>query len=391
LKQSPAAVFAKIIRRDPDAVARVLAENVQALVGGKVDMQLVPRNGPEFAQLFGERELYVFPIEDHHGTPFPSLLAFDLPAAVYSGGAFSLMGPEQIKEVLASGEIPEVLHDSVGEVANIICGAAVHMIRNRVAEAPQFRRGAAFAKKSVGAWPALLAEFGPRVPWEIVACRLSAEGEGRGAIFFAASDGQKGRVTKEEIIAVAGPGPEPESDAEQEEGDDIPLVAGGDADEEAPSEPLPHAPGSKLESREDDADDESMPARAPRLAEAPTGDALDGLRVLVTGHPADPAAAALRSTLEGTGVRVLPAFTTPAQDGAPPDALFVVSRSPVDLRIRLERVPQGRRPPLVVACSDRPTRDLVMAARGAGADDFLVLPTTVERLRGLLGRVPVSV
>ncbi len=430
MKQSPAAIFAKIIRRDPDAVARVLAENVQALVGGKVDMQLVPRNGPEFGQLFGGRDLYVFPIEDHHGTPFPSLLAFDLEAAVYSGGAFSLMGPEQIKEVLSSGEIPEILHDSVGEVANIICGAAVHMIRNRVAEAPQFRRGAAFAKKSVGPWPALLAEFGPRVPWEIVACRLAVEGEARGAIFFAASDGLKGRVTKEEIIAVAGPGPEPEPVAADDDEDDIPLVADdeddADADaamESAPPAPVPpiarkkqedkaaktaggdaHADGNSSSDGDNDGDsggddddddgDEDFDA-PPKKAfapagEAPTNEALDGLRVLVTGHPADPAAAALRSTLEGTGVRVLPAFTAPAQDGAPPDALFVVSRSPVDLRIRLERVPRGRRPPLVVACSDRPTRDLVMAARTAGADDFLVLPTTVERLRGLLGRVPVT-
>jgi hypothetical protein len=390
LKQSPAAIFAKIIRKDPDAVARVLAENVEALVGGKVAMELVPRDAASFSPLFGERELYVFPIEDHHGTPFPALLAFDVPAAVYSGGAFSLMGAEQIKEVLESGEIPEILHDSIGEVANIICGAAVNMIRNRVAEAPQFRRGAGFRKATIGPWPALLAEFGPRVPWEIVACKLSMNGEDRGAIFFAASDGQTGKVTKEEIIAVAGPGPEPEPEPAAEDDDDVSLIPEGPQAEEAVAEQPAPAPRAAAPAPAPAPAPVERPA--PRVPVEPVSDAqLGSIRALVTGHPADPAAAALRSTLEAVGARVLPAFTIPTDQTAPPDAVFVVSRSPVDLSIRLERIPPARRPGLVIACSDRPTRDLVVVARNAGADDFLVLPALPDRLRSLFSRLPQPV
>lgn len=388
MKHSPAHIFARIIRSDPDAVARLLAENVEALVGGKVTMELVPGNGPECAQLFGERELYVFPVEDSSGTPFPSLLAFDLEAAVYTGGAFSLMGVEQIKEVLGTGEIPEGLHDSIGEVANILCGAAVQMIRGRVAEAPQFRRGAGFQKKRVGPWPALLAEFGPRVPWEIVACRLSMNDESRGAIFFGASDGKTGRVTGEEIEAVAGPGPKPDWAA---------------AGQEAVGVDVAHAPEAGPEAQEDEErnfpplegnDDESSRAAAapppPRPAAGRAEPLSDSIRVLVTGNPADPQAAALRSALEATGVRLMPTLTVLTEQSHPPDALFVVSRSPTDLSIRLERVPQGRRPALVVACSDRPTRELVIAARANGADHFLVLPVGPERLRELLSRIPVT-
>jgi hypothetical protein len=387
---SPAAVFAKIIRRDPDAVARVLAENVEALVGGKVNMELVARDGPDFATLFGDRDLYVFPIEDHHGTPFPSLLAFDLPAAVYSGGAFSLMGAEQIKEVLNSGEVPDILHDSIGEVANIICGAAVHMIRGKVAEAPQFRRGANFRKTHVGPWPSLLAEFGPRVPWEIVACRLSMGGEDRGTIFFSASDGEKGRVTRDEIIAVAGPDPNPPEAPVEEE--DVALDGStppaADGEQSAPASDLEQYD----ESEEEKDEQEAPPARRPTppSAAAPGQDNnVSGMRALVSGHPADPAAAALRSSLEAIGVHVLPAFTIPTEQASAPDALFVVSRSPVDLSIRLERVAVTRRPAIVIACSDRATRDLVVVSRNAGADDFLVLPAVPDRLRGLLSKVPV--
>lgn len=386
MSTSPAAIFAKIIRKDPEAVARVLAENVEALVGGKVSMELVPRNSDQFATLFGDRELYVFPIEDHSGTPFPSLLAFDVPAAIHSGGAFSLMGPEQIKEILRGAEVPEILHDSIGEVANIICGAAVHMIRTRVAEAPQFRRGAGFGRKHVGTWPSLLAEFGPRVPWEIVACKLSMNGEDRGAIFFSASDGEQGKVTREEIIAVAGPGPEPEPEPPAED-DDIPLIP-DDEPVEAPAPPAPAprpaAPPPVAEpswGEPDGLDDDDQPAHDQR----------ERVRAMVTSLPADPAAAGLRSTLEAVGALVMPAFAASSEQVAPPDAMFIVSRSRVDLGIRLERFPPGRRPGLVIACSDRPTPELVRAARGAGADDFLVLPASVERLRALLQKVPAAV
>jgi FixJ family two-component response regulator len=47
-------------------------------------------------------------------------------------------------------------------------------------------------------------------------------------------------------------------------------------------------------------------------------------------------------------------------------------------------ISEGERPPLIVACSDRPTRDLVLSARHCGADDFLVLPTTRKRLLSVL-------
>lgn len=348
-------------------MAKMLAENVEALVGGQVNFDLIPKGSDEMASTFGGQSLYVFPIEDHHGNPFPSLLAFTFDAALYMGGAFSLMGPEQIKEILLSGEVPEILHDSIGEVANIICGAATNMIRMRVAEAPQFRRGAAFRRVETGPWPALLAEFGPRVPWEIACCRLSMGGEDRGAILFSASDLKEGQVTKEEIIAVAGPDPNPPPpELEEEEEEAVPEVP-------EPEMAAPPPPPLSID--------------RPRIAEAASAPP-EGIRVLVTGHPADPAAAGLRSVLEAAGLHVLPAFSSSSEQTAPPDAMFVVSRSPVDLSIRLERVPKGRRPAMVIACSDRPTRDLVVAARNAGADAFVVLPAIAERIWGLLNKLP---
>ena len=93
----------------------------------------------------------------------------------------------------------------------------------------------------------------------------------------------------------------------------------------------------------------------------------------------------LRTLLEECGVTVGRARPRCCEG----EVLFVVSRSPTDLLVRLRSLAAPPlRPALVVACSDRPTRDLVVAARNGHADSFLVLPTTREKLAALLAQAP---
>ena len=126
-------------------------------------------------------------------------------------------------------------------------------------------------------------------------------------------------------------------------------------------------------------------------AEAGTGggtrpETLDGAPVRFLGRPGDPAQVSLGELLEALGARVLPMHSSEPSPETPV-AAFVVSRSPADLRVRMESLgADGGRPTLVIACSDRPTRDLVLTARQAGADDFLVLPTSRDRVLFLMAR-----
>ncbi len=113
---------------------------------------------------------------------------------------------------------------------------------------------------------------------------------------------------------------------------------------------------------------------------------LDGMTVRMVGRPGDPAQVALADVVEALGGRVLQMHQNSLL-ADPPAAVFVVSRSPSDLRARMETIAaDDERPALVVACSDRPTRDLVLTARQSGASDFLVLPTTRERLVAVLAK-----
>jgi hypothetical protein len=376
LAAHPAAAFAEMIRSDPERVAHALVGNIEALMSERLTAQLLPERGSEVASSFGSRKFFVFPIEDHQHRLIPALFAIDVPTAVRCGAAFSMMNSEGVDEILKSGKIPEVLHDAVGAVANIICGAIANLIRDQVAEASQIRCGLAFRQVSAGPWPAVLAEFGGRIPWDVVPCRLLAGSAERGAVLFGASDGQRGAIDAAEVFVVAGA-----SLSEWAEtvplGDGMTWIAAGggtlpaDPPRRATRELTEIAPAWPTSGTIED--EKTGPVEAP-----------DAIAVLVTGRVADASAAALRRVLEIAGARVLPLFPSPDETTWSPSALFVVIRSVADLSTQLENLPYGRRPALIVACSDRPTRELVIAARAEGADYFLVLPTTPELLRELL-------
>lgn len=134
-------------------------------------------------------------------------------------------------------------------------------------------------------------------------------------------------------------------------------------------------------------------AAAPGGAEAgaepePQGErTYEHLLVQITGPPADPSQVALAEVVRACGARLVPLYSEP-EPGERPDVLLVVSRSPSDLATRLRKLASTPAPPrMVVACSDRPTRDLVVEAKANGAGDFLVLPPPRERLAALFARV----
>ncbi|MBP7146494.1 MAG: hypothetical protein KBD01_03040 [Acidobacteria bacterium] len=371
VETTTASILARLLRSEAEAVLAAFAESLEALVGRKVDVEPLPAGNAEIPILFGDRELYVFPIEAQSGTTQPALLALDLPGAVYLGASLSLMGPEQVNEVLGSGEIPEILHDSIGEVANILCGGVAKIVRLRAPSGtPEFRRGPHFERRGVGAWPDLLSAFDPdpAAPWDVLGGRLSLAGADSGTFLWAASGRKRKAAAAEKADPAAATGSHPATE---------PRITAPQPIQQ-PAAPAP-APREAAASPERRAKPEPAPAASPQpwLPSA--------LLVQVTGHPADAAVVGLRSVLDAAGASVLPSFS-PVTGAQGPGALFVVSRSPVDLKSRLESIAPGRRPPLVVACSDRPTRELVQAARAAGADDFLVLPAAVDRLATVLRR-----
>ena len=106
----------------------------------------------------------------------------------------------------------------------------------------------------------------------------------------------------------------------------------------------------------------------------------------IHGWPGDPLHLHLSEIVERLGAKVLP-FDASASDGSPATAALVVTRSAADLQIRLDKLTSSEsRPSVIVACSDRPTLQLVSIARKHGADDFLVLPGDDETLRAALTR-----
>ncbi len=355
----PAAHLATLMRDESESLLKVLAENVEALVGQSVEFTRAELDSKELAQAFGSAQVYIFPVEDHQSQPLPSLLAIDLPGAVHLGAAFSLMGPEQIREVLDSGEVPEILHDSIGEVANILCGAAVNLLREKLPEAPEYRRGAEFELAETKPWPGLFGRSNGNIPWDIVAGQLKIGGEDKGWMLLGASDQISGAISAKQILEASG----------------TPAVdAAGSADADSAAA----APASASESAAEGATESAAPA-ASALPTLP-----EGMKVHLSAHPADPGAFQLRKLLDDAGLVVQPAHGHTAGI----EALFVISRSPTDLRVRLASHTGGsRRPPLLVAASDRPTKQLVIVARAAGVDNFLVLPTSVEQLAALFESV----
>ncbi len=344
---SEPALFARLIREQRDDILDMLAENVASLIGKDVDIKPLEADSPEIARIFGRKELFVFPLENHEGEPYPSLLALDLTAAVYSGAAFSMMGDEQIREVMKTKEVPEILFDSIGEVANIICGAAANAIRDMSNEPSEFRRGADFRMVKAKAWPGLLGETDATIPWEIAAGTFGI-GDGKiGAILFASSDSQTGTISPEAIQEVCAS-----------------STSSSDPDQRT------------------ETSDHAVPSATPEAS-----DSGPSLCVHVLGVPTDARLMGLRQLLVLQGAKLSPLLgSIPSQET--PDVVFVVSRSASDLALRLEALrDSGRTPALCVACSDRPTRDLVLAARKGGADEFLVLPAPQERIAALLEKI----
>ncbi len=355
MDKAPPSILARVLRSETEALAGLLRESLEALVGRPVQLEALPADHAELPGLFGGRELFVFPFVDADGGPLPMFLALDLPAAVATGAAFSLMNAEQAREVLASGEVPEVLRDAIGEVAGIVAGSAGKIVRSRAPEGTQaFSRGDDVRRLTPGAWPALVGEIDRGLPWDVLGFRLTIEGAESGALLLGSSDRSEGPIrlapgedvdTNEVLAEEKGDG-----GAERVEPDGASAAAS-----------LPHDPASPM-------------SEIPR-----------GIKVQVVGNPSDRAMAALRATLAEAGCQLLPVYSSGGA-GQQASALFVVSRSPIDLRSRLESAIAKRRAGLVVACSDRPTIDLVRAARAGTADSFLVLPADRARLRYLFQR-----
>jgi len=127
-------------------------------------------------------------------------------------------------------------------------------------------------------------------------------------------------------------------------------------------------------------------AAAESGGSAAGGGSFEQLLVQITGPPADPSQVELAEVVRSCGARLVPLYSEP-ESGQVPDVLLVVSRSPADLVTRLSRITSLPSPPgKIVACSDRPTRALVLEARTHGAHDFLVLPASRPRLEALLAR-----
>jgi len=439
-------LFTRLLREEPDVILQILAENVGSLVGAEVEIDPIHEDEAQLRETLGNKDLYFFPITDHQENRTTALLIMDLPAAVHAGAAFALMGPEQVEEVLETGEVPDILHDSIGEVANVICGAAANVIREKSGQAPEFRRAADFKKVHAGPWPSILGDINGDVPWEFVAGRLTLKGEDRGVILFAGSDEEKGVITPEMIreARAGGGGSDEGAGQAADEGeavatsgaggggtDEGEAVTGGSAAASAGDGGEAVGPGKTAGGGGDDGGAAAGAAGAGSGGGA-TGEAAAGAagagsggeasgeaatagkatggagaagaaatasgavgldpsssRISLSAQPADPAARDLRNALLEIGVNVPPLYRPGGAVPRKSDAVIVVTRSPTDLKLRTERIRAiGQTEGAIVVASDHPTRELVLAAREVGAAGFLVLPTTPDKLRELLARLP---
>ncbi len=339
--------LAGILSTDPERVLNDLAENLAALVGVAVSIEPLRSDAATLGPIFGNKHVYLFPIEDQASTALSACVAMDIPGAACTGGALIMMPADAIKQVLQTQTVPDMLHDSVGEVANIIVGAMQQVIGKQMDTPPDFRRATNFRQEKSGTWPALLQEVDKTANWVVVAGKILFEQEHKGTILIASSS---------EAVAASA--------ATAVTGSAASRTAIGDA---AIASPIAVAP--------------------PSISLGELAAIVAGLKVQVAGFPADSAAVSLRNTLERLGMHVFPlhAGLTANQ----PDVMFVVSRSHTDLKLRLGAIAgSGRRPALLIACSDRATREIVLAASQGVADDFLVLPADLERLKVILSKAP---
>ncbi len=344
-----------MLRGEAGALAGQMRESLEALVGRPVQLERLRADHPDLPQLFGQRELFLFPFADADGRVLPTFLALDRPAAVTTGAAFGLMSAGGVREATDSGDLPGPLLDAIREVAGILAGAARRIVRARGADgARHFACGHELRRITAGAWPALVGEIDHGARWDLLGFRLQIDGEPAGAILLGSSESWEGPA-----------GMELDEDADTAEVFVEELVPGGGACAHAVAAPRPF-PGDSAAT--------VPPPAIPR-----------GIRVQVSGDPQDRATAALRTALAEAGCHVLPAYSAGGA-GPQPSVLFVFSRSPIDLRMRLAAALAKRRSGMIVACSDRPTADLVRAAHAGSADSFLVLPADGLRLRRLFER-----
>jgi len=351
VQKAAASILARTLRSDVGALVAPLEEALEALIGRAARIEPIAPGRGDLARLFGGRDLFIFPFVGSTEPAPPIFLAMDLPAAISAGAAYGFAHPDEARRALASGVVPPALCEAIGEVASIMAGTLAGILRGRAAAGMEIVvEGIGFRRRRVGPWPEIVAEVDGTLPWEARGFRLLLEGSDAGALLVAASDGRTG------VVRLS-------PDLEELDTSEIPPEEGALLGTGVPGE----AHGEET-------------AVTRWIAAAPPG-----TQVLVCGPPGDGAVAGLRVVLEEEGCEVLPGNAAAPTRTA--SALFIVSRSAADMRARLTSMTAIRRPPLVIACSDRPTIDLVRAARDAAADSFLVLPADRTRVRELFRRL----
>ena len=362
MPKTPAGALARTLRESPLDALSAIGESLETLVGRKVETAPLERDGADMARLFGDTELYLFSIENESGRLQKALIALTLDGAIRSGGTYSMMSGTQIENAIESGEVPQILHESVGDVASVLCDAVSARVRERDLEALPFRRGSEYRKTRVSAWPGVLAEFDASQEWELAAAGLSVDGEDWGAALFAAlASGSSVSANSEgfeELSRLLMPNP--------------------DEDEET------YHTGIAIVGQESFAPAEDRCTTGPSMPVEETSPV--GMNTVVAGPTSDPGSLALREMLQKLGCSVKATQTYKAGI-TPLDMLFIVSSNAVDLNVRLDELAGRGRPERIIACSERSTREMVLAARRGRADAFLVLPTEESKLRRLIAKL----
>lgn len=362
MPKTPAGALAKTLRESPLDALSAIGESLETLVGRKVETAPLERDGAEMARLFGDTEVYLFSVENESGRLQKAVIAITLDGAIRSGGTYSMMSGTQIESAIETGEVPQILHESIGDVASVLCDAVSARVREHELEALPFRRGSEYRKTRVSAWPGLLSEFDASQGWEVAAAALRVDEEDWGAALFAAvAAGAQAPPTSEgfeELSRLLMPNP-----GEDEETYQTGIAIVGQESFAPPEDRCTTGGATPAE--------ESSPA---------------GMTTVVAGPTSDPGPLALRELLQKLGCSVK--ATQSYKPGVTPlDMLFIVSTNPVDLGVRLDELAGRGRPERIIACSERSTREMVLAARRGRADAFLVLPTEEDKLRRLIAKL----
>lgn len=334
--------LARLLEGSPLDALGIVIDGYRALLGMPTEWEPLGQDGDAIAARFGEQPLYVFPIRDAGSDRHGAMLVMDLRAAIHAGGSFSMMATEQIRRVVESGAVPPIVHESAVEVAAMLVEALSRGLGSRDPDARPLTIGTC-ERIDAPAWPGVLESLGLEDGRQSVAARLSIDGEDWGALAIAAS---------QHPLAAQAAHPRVERTAAPPSRQALAV----EADAALSTAPI-----------------EEEPALPP------------GVLVLVVASHDDVPARLLRQRLGRIGVGVSRHRRVHAS-ARRADAVFLVCRTAGELRVKLAEVEGPERPPLVVACSDRATRELVMAARRGRADEFLVLPADLDRLRALIAR-----